>query len=54
MAHAWAAFIRDGVPSAEGLEWKPFTQEEKWTMVIGEQWKMEKDPLREMRMCLEV
>lgn len=53
MAHAWAAFIRNGNPSAEDMEWKPFTQEEKWTMVIDEEWRMEKDPWGEKRMCME-
>lgn len=53
MAHTWAAFIRNGNPSAEDMEWKPFTQEEKWTMVIDEEWRMEKDPWGEKRTCME-
>lgn len=53
MAHAWAAFIRNGNPSTEEIAWEPFTGEEKKTMVIGEKRYMECDPWGEMRCVLE-
>lgn len=52
MAHAWAAFIRNGNPSTGEIRWEPFTREEKKTMVIDEKRYMECDPWKEVRHIL--
>lgn len=54
MAHAWAAFIRNGNPSTEELEWEPFDCEEKKVMVIDQKRQMEKDPWGETRKIMEM
>ena len=53
MAHAWAAFIRTGDPSAEELPWPAFTAAEKQVMVFDESCRVETDPWKELREALE-
>jgi len=50
MCSLWGAFARTGIPSLDGLPgWEPFTPAERATMVIDDEWRLEKDPLAETR-----
>jgi len=50
MCSVWGEFARTGVPSHEGLpKWEPFTISDRSTMVIDDEWTIEKDPLSETR-----
>jgi para-nitrobenzyl esterase len=50
MCSVWGEFARTGVPSHEGLpNWEPFTISGRSTMVIDDDWTIEKDPLSETR-----
>lgn len=46
MAHCWAAFIRSGNPSTDEINWLPFTNEYKETMIIDNIWSMQIDPMK--------
>ena len=54
MAHSWASFIRTGSPETGELSWKPFTNEEPWTLIFdkGNICKLEKDPYGKLRKIL--
>ena len=53
MARAWAAFVRTGHPSAEGLEWPEFKPDDRKVMVFDDICRVEEDPLKEIRAALE-
>lgn len=37
VATAWLNFAKTGSPSQDGLEWKPYTEDEQNTMVLKEE-----------------
>lgn len=37
VATAWLNFAKTGSPSQDGLEWKPYTEDEQKTMVLKEE-----------------
>jgi para-nitrobenzyl esterase len=48
---AWANFARNGKPSAPGLpEWPQYTLEKRETMILGDECRVEMDPLKEERL----
>ncbi|MDB5459327.1 MAG: carboxylesterase, partial [Caulobacteraceae bacterium] len=50
---AWVAFARTGNPSVEGQPaWPPYNAPSRPTMVIGDQFKLVDDPLRETRLLI--
>lgn len=49
---AWVNFAKTGNPSRESIEW-PQYGEDRTTMIINEEWKIEKDPLSEQRVMIE-
>jgi para-nitrobenzyl esterase len=40
----WASFARDGVPSAEGVEWPQFDADRRATLVLGRTVEVADDP----------
>ena len=50
MRRYWGAFARTGVPAVPGqAEWKPYTEQERYTMVIDREDHLELDPEAEIR-----
>ena len=50
---AWTAFARTGNPSAAGTpKWLPYTANERATMIINNEWKLENDPRHDVRMMM--
>ena len=54
MAHAWAAFIRNGSPDTEELSWPAFTESEQQVMVIDTPCHVETDPTAPYRKAMEL
>ncbi len=52
MARAWAAFIRNGSPDTKELPWPQFTADEKKTMVLDYDCRIETDPTKPFRDAL--
>lgn len=52
MAHSWAAFIRTGDPATAELPWPAFTPEERLTMVLDEECRVERNPAKPYRDAL--
>jgi para-nitrobenzyl esterase len=53
MSGAWAAFARTGTPSTAGApKWLAYTAEERATMIINNEWKLQNDPRHEVRMIM--
>ena len=53
MCTSWANFARYGDPSIDEIKWKPYTSEERATMVMKDDFAMENDVLSEQRKILE-
>ena len=50
MRRYWGAFARTGVPQADGqAEWKPYTEQERYTLVIDREDHLELDPEAQIR-----
>jgi para-nitrobenzyl esterase len=50
---AWTAFARTGNPNIAGVpKWLPYTTNERATMIINNEWKLENDPRREVRLIM--
>ena len=50
MCSVWGEFARTGDPGREGLPtWEPFTLADRSTMVIDDEWTLDRDPLAETR-----
>jgi para-nitrobenzyl esterase len=50
---AWTAFARTGNPNATGLPvWPAYTTKERATMIINTEWRVARDPRREMRLLM--
>jgi para-nitrobenzyl esterase len=53
MSGAWAAFARTGTPSTAGApKWLAYSVEERATMNINNEWKLQNDPRHEVRMIM--
>lgn len=50
---AWVNFAKTGDPSIEGADWPQYNGDTRQTMIIGEEWKVEKDPLSKQRELIE-
>ena len=48
----WTNFARTGIPSTERLEWRPYDEKRRLTMVFSEKPYMDKDILRRQRRLL--
>ena len=53
IARQWGAFAATGNPSLPGEEWKPYDEENRYTMVYGIEDKLEKDPEKDVRLLYE-
>jgi para-nitrobenzyl esterase len=50
---AWTAFARTGNPSTPGApKWPAYTANERATMIINNEWKLENDPRHEVRLIM--
>ncbi len=50
MGDVWASFARDGRPSSPRLpEWKPYTSDARWTMMLGHKCALADDPTADER-----
>lgn len=49
----WVSFARTGDPSTQTLNWKPYTSEDRQTMVLGEECYLDSDLKREQRELME-
>ncbi len=53
MSGAWAAFARTGNPNVIGTpKWLPYTENERATMIINNEWKIMNDPRHEVRLIM--
>jgi para-nitrobenzyl esterase len=53
MSGAWAAFAHTGNPSAAGTpKWFAYSAEERATMIINNEWKLQNDPRHEVRLIM--
>jgi len=50
---AWTAFARTGNPNVAGApKWLPYTENERATMIINNEWKIMNDPRHEVRLIM--
>ena len=55
VSDAWIAFARDADPNHGGIpKWSPYTLDERVTMVLGEQCRLEQDPGGDERRVLDM
>jgi para-nitrobenzyl esterase len=52
MSGAWAAFARTGKPDFGGVTWRPYTPDQRATMMFDAPSKIENDPEKAERLSL--
>ena len=49
----WVNFAKTGDPSVPGHEWKPYDAAERQTMLLGDEIRLEQDPLMQRRILID-